>query len=172
MKGPDLTGQTFERLTVIKRTTSTERGYARWLCECQCGNTTIVRSVSLRNGHTRSCGCLQREWCTKLGRISTGVISKHGHTINGRTSTYESWRSMKTRCINQNQKNYMYYGGRGIKVCDRWIKSFENFLADMGERPDGKTLDRYPDNDGNYEPGNCRWATAKQQIANRRQKAA
>jgi hypothetical protein len=93
----------------------------------------------------------------------------HGHARKGKqTGTYLSWKEMKKRCANPNQKYWKNYGGRGIRVCDRWLNSFENFLADMGERPEGTSIDRYPNNDGNYEPGNCRWATRKQQRANRR----
>lgn len=88
------------------------------------------------------------------------------------TRTYEAWKHMIQRCTNPHAKHFSYYGGRGITVCERWLSSFENFLADMGERPPGLTLDRYPDNDGNYEPDNCRWATWTQQAANRRKRAA
>lgn len=89
----------------------------------------------------------------------------HGHSG---TSLYKTWERMRQRCHNPNSNSYGNYGGRGIVVCERWLSSFENFLADMGERPEGKTLDRYPDNDGNYEPGNCRWATNAEQKRNTR----
>jgi len=93
---------------------------------------------------------------------------RHGHnTRTKRSPTYQSWSAMKLRCLNPNYKKFYLYGGRGIKVCDRWVESFENFLADMGQRPEGKTLDRYPNKDGNYEPGNCRWATQEEQHSNR-----
>lgn len=101
-------------------------------------------------------------------REANGVLVTHGHgsAKNGRTPTYNTWMNMIQRCTNANAPGYKHYGGRGITVCERWLK-FENFLADMGERPEGLTLDRI-DNDGNYEPGNCRWATCEQQNANRR----
>lgn len=91
---------------------------------------------------------------------------QHGHSLGKKASpTYNSWKNMKSRCLNPNAYGYYRYGGRGIKVCDRWL-DFRNFLADMGPRPEGTTIDRYPNNDGNYEPGNCRWATSHEQHLN------
>jgi hypothetical protein len=92
---------------------------------------------------------------------------RHGHVLKHRSPTYYSWSSMVTRCTNANAPDYPYYGGRGIGICDRW-KLFDNFLLDMGPRPKGTTLDRYPNNSGDYEPTNCRWATVEQQNRNRR----
>lgn len=126
---------------------------ARFMCDC--GTEVTASRSRVVNGYTRSCGCLQRE--TKPGL-------KHGHRAS---RTYSSWQSMLDRCRNSKSKDYARWGGRGIAVCDRWT-AFENFLSDMGERPMGTTLDRYPNPDGNYEPGNCRWATPKQQARNRR----
>lgn len=121
----------------------------------------MVHGYTLRKGTSRSCGCLQKEMASER--------RTHGHSRgkhwNG-TPTYLSWRAMKVRCTYAKHQGWKNYGGRGIKVCDRWLNSFENFLADMKERPKGTTLDRYPDNNGNYEPGNCRWATPKQQRHN------
>lgn len=154
----DLTGQRFGRWTVISRAQSTPAGGARWLCRCECGTDRIISSGCLRNGHTKSCGCLNSE-------ITSARNRTHGLS---KDSAYQSWGSMIKRCLNPNCKAFGDYGGRGITVCERWLK-FENFYADMGPRPSDKhELDRFPNNDGNYEPGNCRWATVAEQARNRR----
>lgn len=161
MKKVDLTGERFLRITVLSRDgsriSSAGRAEAMWRCVCDCGNTFSAATGILRNGHKKSCGCLSSE--SRKEKATT-------HGFCG-TRTYASWKSMITRCTNENTPNYARYGAKGISVCDRWLM-FENFLADMGERPDNKTLDRFPDSNGNYEPGNCRWATLKQQCENRR----
>jgi len=147
-------------------------GRAHWRCECtKCGRRFSVGGTNIRK--RGSAGCAQCQRVTLLKK-ATSSATRHGHAKHGRrmSPTYISWRSMKLRCYCKKHKYYHRYGGRGVSVCRRWLHSFENFLADMGERPPGMTLDRFPNNDGNYESGNCRWATPKQQQANkgRRQK--
>lgn len=155
----DLSGQRFGRLTVVARTD--RRPGAWWRCVCDCGGEKVTRASLLRNGETQSCGCLQKERTSEASKT-------HGHAPRGKKGpTYVSWRNALARCNNPLWHAYHLYGGRGITICERWASSFANFLADMGERPPGHTLDRL-DPDGNYEPGNCRWATPKQQAQNRR----
>lgn len=155
----DLTGQVFGRVTVISYVGRSANRNSLWQCRCACGHAWTVNAQCLRSGDTKSCGCLQREKARAAGdRTRTHSMS--------RTSTYVVWRGMLARCGNRQNKNFPGYGGRGIKVCDRW-HSFENFLADMGPRPEKMTIERQ-NNDGNYEPGNCKWATVKEQNRNKR----
>lgn len=152
----DLTGKRFGRLLVLCRYGSTNARGRNWKCLCDCGNIQYSTTSRLVNERTRSCGCLRREQLARLSRT-------HGMS---ESRAYHIWCGMWTRCTNAATKDWKNYGGRGISVCSRW-EHFENFLLDMGEPPDATSIDRI-DNDGNYEPTNCRWATAKQQQSNRR----
>jgi len=156
---PIAPGQRYGRLTAIEFAGRGPRNSAIWKFRCDCGVEIIKPAARVRCGTTKSCGCFRIDF----GR-SIGAIKKHG--LYG-TPEWVSWNHMLDRCRNQNSDAYEEYGGRGIKVCERWTV-FENFLTDMGPRPEGFTLDRYPKNDGNYEPGNARWASRKQQANNRR----
>lgn len=158
-KALELTGQRFGRLMVVKRSKPNKGINTAWECLCDCGNTSVVTGPHLKSGHTKSCGCYQKE------KISKASI-KHGHSLNKKMSpTYGSWSHMKTRCLNPNYSLFINYGGRGITFCKRWEK-FENFLADMGERPEGGYSLERKDVNGNYEPSNCKWIPLGDQAHN------
>lgn len=145
-------GQRFGRVVVLGICGKDTHGRAIALCRCDCGLTPVIDLYKLRIGHTRSCGCLRQE-----------LNTTHGGSYS---VTYSSWRMMKKRCNDPNYPKYDSWGGRGIRVCQRWCE-FKEFLEDMGHRPSGTSLDRI-NNDGDYEPGNCRWATRKEQNSNTR----
>jgi hypothetical protein len=158
MKLKDLTGNRYGKLRVISLMPSEKGIPTRWMCKCDCGNDHPARAGNLQSGQTKSCGCARPQF--------DGSNKTHGQS---RSREYILWSTMKARCANPNREEYSRYGGRGIRVCDRWRgpNGFENFMADMGPRPSPQHTVERNDNDGNYEPSNCTWSTRKEQHKNR-----
>ena len=158
MQRLELAGRRFGKLVALKKAPSRTVGkvtHSFWLCQCDCGEICNVETQKLRGAHTRSCGCLPKRY-------------RHGHASEGHSSEYSSWAAAKQRCENSNNNSWKNYGGRGIRMCARWSADFVAFLTDMGPKPQATSLDRHPNPDGNYEPGNCRWTSSKQQARNKR----
>jgi hypothetical protein len=162
MRKLNLSGEKYGRLLIVKEVEPfvypSGRSVVRYLCRCDCGAKLIVRSFSLRSKYTKSCGCLRRETTAKNS-------TTHGQSKA--LSEYRTWQGMKDRCHNSTNISYKWYGAKGVRVCDRWIHSFENFILDMGRKPSRThSIDRINPS-GNYEPSNCRWATPSEQTKNR-----
>jgi hypothetical protein len=154
-KKKDLTGLKFGRLTVIKEVGRTKHGYVLWECECECGTKKDISSATLNSGESTSCGCYWKSLWTKHGQVDSDL--------------YAVWSMMKQRCYNENNKDYKHYGLRGITICDEWRSDFKSFYGWSlnNNYKKGLTIDR-KNNDGNYEPSNCRWVTMKVQSKNKR----
>lgn len=157
MKVKDLTGMEFGRLTVLSMSDEKQGKKYKWLCQCSCGNLTIKAGADMKKGNTKSCGCLAKE-------LSPTWAIKHGMSS---TKEYAAWAAMIDRCNREGNEYFSKYGGRGVEVCEDWLNNFEAFMLDMGKAPTKThSLERI-DNDGNYEPSNCKWGTKQEQSQNR-----
>jgi len=174
----DLSGLRFGRLTVIERASLVGQGRPRYLCKCDCGNTKVILGDALRQkGYSVvSCGCFIKSVLLAHAASCKGKPGYHRiHGASGDANKkniwpeYHTWLGMRARCQNPKHHAFKYYGGRGITICDQWADNFLKFLEDVGRRPKGLTLDRI-NNDGNYEPGNCKWSTWKEQANNKRKR--
>ncbi len=164
-------GAKYNRLEVLGEGVRSPGGLRRWRCRCECGTVTNVQPGHLVSGKTRSCGCLQKEAARRPATERQKAAVKAARTTHGKRQTpeYNSWAAMWSRCTNPKNSHYAHYGGRGIMICAEW-KTFERFYDNMGPKPTAKhSIDRV-DNDGNYEPSNCRWATSSQQAKNRQRR--
>jgi hypothetical protein len=161
----DLTGERYNKWTVISFHSLYKNKISKWVCKCDCGNEAVVLRNALRNGASKSCGCDRKKTLIKM-------LTKHGQSKKGEmTAEYTAWKCLKARCLNSKLKTFPYYGGRGVKVFVGWLgeNGFETFFEYMGKRPSPEhSVDRWPDKNGNYEPGNVRWATKIQQSGNTR----
>ncbi len=160
-RASDLVGKRFGRLMTIKRGNSNKWGRSVFICECDCGAVKSIYGEHLSRGLVKSCGCFRVDFGREIG------LTNSTHMMTN-TPEYRAWANMKDRCYNSGNKLFRRYGGRGIRVSTRWLDSFESFFADMGKRPSpDHSIDRWPDNNGDYEKDNCRWATRSQQQRNK-----